>query len=566
MSFSSQRKNAIDALTNINRKVIHQPGLNLSSVFLGGSEDTWHDIILQKNATHASVRFMTELFSDSTTAKDVSLKLKQPMPLSVNVLMSGASQYTTYTQIDSVLSSDSTELKPNVVDINFYSFIDQANTVGQEFAAMLQKLYLTHDLFSVTNWSKIGGNNMQDIYLQGCRTDGVLTKVRLLREGQSPSSLEYDVCTTRNADLTSAISANRTPVVSIVDLENMDDMYPIPLRTLAKDRTLNTLPFRRLIYLWVRMANFRLSVFSKLGENKGQPWKKPCYMLLERDNKQTDMNAPFMMGDDSNAGLLDALQSKENVFRQTTGIINDLSSDITEQQKAAKATAASVQDERITEHKVKIFEYTSFSVLICVFIGAVIVASHPSMDSTTKVKTSIGIFGMTVLASLVMVFVYRNTGITETFAEVYYTDGTASTSFMANVKTFLQTTTTLTTMLTSYDMATNMNRAVQKDYAKYRVVNKELVVVNRKLDGINRYAGVSKTERSSRMYLFVFLALLLATMLPLYNMAASQPMLRTAVVVILGTLSVIAIALHSYQVTSIVRTDGNKKYWTPPKV
>jgi hypothetical protein len=230
--------------------------------------------------------------------------------------------------------------------------------------------------------------------------------------------------------------------------------------------------------------------------------------------------------------------------------------------------------EQSLEKKIRIFEYITLALLVAVFLATAVLTSTPSIEAAVKVKISLGILGVSIFSVLVLIMFYQSKLVTEGFATLLqrststttnFEPGDVNANFMVNVNEFLQTTITLMSYLESYDMITNMNRSMQKDYTMYRGVNNELIVAGRRLDGIARYSSLTRAERNSRFYLFIALTLILAVILPIYLWAVDYPTVRSASMGIAGVLAVFAIFLHTYETTSIVRTDGKKKYWGQPK-
>jgi hypothetical protein len=260
------------------------------------------------------------------------------------------------------------------------------------------------------------------------------------------------------------------------------------------------------------------------------------------------------------------------VFRETSGLVTDLSASMVENQKDANQINTNIEREQALEKKIRIFEYITLALLVAVFLATAVLTSTPSIEADQKVKISLGILGVSIFSVLVLILFYQSKLVTEGFsatllkqtAGTFETD-TTNSNFMANVNDFLQNTITLMSYLESYDMITNMNRSMQKDYTRYRGVNNELIVAGRRLDGIAKYSSLSRAERNSRFYLFIALTLILAVILPIYLWAVDYPAVRSASMGIAGVLAVFAIFLHTYETTSIVRTDGKKKYWGQPK-
>jgi hypothetical protein len=558
--FGTAKTEAIKSLANINTNVLQKADRTLfSSVWFGGG--TFSNLKNGDITGNDAQKFISELF------KQVAVLFKTS-PTSANVLLT--TSRTAYTSISSANdprlydSATPRRIKNDVIDVNFITWLG-TDAQNLAFQKILVQLYLLHDLFSTQNWGKFKSTwpSGSTVYLQCCKmpVGGVTTlvkNVKLIDDGITLQSDEYNI-------LDPSTYAGKTKAtVKLRDLSAIGG-ETIPLREIRQKSSLNVFPIRRIFYLWIRMAQYRIT--TVLPEHA---FKEAAFKLLEKYNKQVEMKSSFIS--DADTGLFAGISEKQNVFRETSGLVTDLSASMVENQKDANQINTNIEREQALEKKIRIFEYITLALLVAVFLATAVLTSTPSIEADQKVKISLGILGVSIFSVLVLILFYQSKLVTEGFsatllkqtAGTFETD-TTNSNFMANVNDFLQNTITLMSYLESYDMITNMNRSMQKDYTRYRGVNNELIVAGRRLDGIAKYSSLSRAERNSRFYLFIALTLILAVILPIYLWAVDYPAVRSASMGIAGVLAVFAIFLHTYETTSIVRTDGKKKYWGQPK-
>jgi hypothetical protein len=565
MTFIDLRTAVIGSLTTLS-KAVKVANVNITSPFLLGTGDSgtaWSVDMIGGSIPSGSdgYKFLYDLFQNTNSATFIPVSPSSP-PINANVLSIGGTSYTSVARASGNVLDGANTLMPTVADVNMYPMITATGN-GLACKKILQKLYFIHNIFDYSNYDTFRGgwtDGSMDVTLTGFLSDGSLAlNVKLVNEGYAIRGDEYDVING------SGSASGKKLIVNILDLEDLGG-ESIPLRKIAENTAYSILPLSRLFYLWIRMANYRIAM-----RYNDDGWRRAAYNLLAKYNTSMDITSSFMSGNKATntTGLIDNLQKKTTTFRQTAGYVTFLSDNVIENQKMAVSLNTEIQSERKIEKKVKIFEYISLAILVTVFVAVSALTGFPGMDASSKFKVSLGILGATLMTLMVIVPVYQSKYVKEKFiggpSRVSYGTSTEDQAFMEQIKIYLENTIILMTYLDSYDLATNMNKAMQNEYSQYRGINMELVVAGRKLDGINKYVDLTKTERNSRVYLYISLALILAVMLPVYIWAVDYPSIRTASMVTVGVLSTIAITLHAYETTSIVRTDGNKKYWGQPK-
>lgn len=550
-NFSTDRAAAINAFQFIHDSMLPStmevPG-DTPSTFLGGGQLS--PVIINGTApTTDAARFVQELMTSGPTGTFITIQSPTQSPTVMR--MKGAQAYAVFT--DSAAFQGSTT-NDSLLDVNMYKYI----TTGHASALILQKLYLIHDLFHVQNWGRF--KDGETIFLQGFDLSGnLLQRIKIVDTVPNPiPASAYNVLTT------TPTSGMVDPFVVLTDLMALGGEV-FPILQISKQPHINTLVIRRLLYLWIRMANYRIAVLANVS---GLSISKACYLLLSRANDNVAMtnNNPGNFSQEVFAGLAE----KQSVMRATASIIADKNLEMSTYQKLATSAKDDIVTETKWRNKVRIFEFVALAVLAVVFIAAGILTGSMQMDTSNKIKASLGVFIITAFTVALILLVYNSKIVREGFAYstgtsgAAYVNGTADQGFMNNVRTFVENTITVVSYLDSYDMAVNMNRAMFNDVDKYKNINNDLKVTDKRLADVTKYVDLKRVESNSRVYLFVTLTMILAVMLPIYVWAADRPSIRSWVMAVSGFIAFLALLIHAYESTSFVRTDGNKKYWGRP--
>lgn len=534
-------------------------GSHSPSIFLGGGElskftaAAWPSY---SDLTNDASRFYFELFNTGTTVNALAIK-STPAPVSATstIMLTTASPSTYVTYTSPITASG---INTTLLDINLYSWINQST--GGIFAGIMQKIYLIHDLFLPNNWSSFKGGN--DVYLQGFNMTGTcIKKIKLVATAPTGPGA-YDV-------LSGTVpSGTAIPYVLVSELSILGG-ESFPLLAMTTVSNLNTFIIRRLFYLWIRMANYRIAAASNADETVTHA----CYLLLSRANDNaantSTSDASATVSGEIYAGLAD----KQKVMRNAAGLLNDLNSDMATYQTTAQQAKNSITTEQSFERKVRIVEYVTFGILVAVFMASGFLTSAIGMEREKKLKMSLAVFLISSFSVAVIVLVYQSKIMNvEGFATPLPAAGTAYSSvaadagFTTNVCTYLAATISLSSTLDSYDLATNINQAMFNDTVKYTNLNVDLQIAGRRLNDMAKIVDVEKAQHNSAVYLLLTLIMVLAVMLPLYIWAEDSPTIRMGVMVISGAVVFMALLVHAYESTSIVRTDGHKKYWGQPAV
>lgn len=581
MSFNGSRNDLMTYMQYINKNMLNA---NVSCSLLGGGElekmvsslDAAN--IIQYTPTTRVGKFVGEVLTDGETVSTPA------PPTFANASTQGTASIirvknnNTLQNLNTVTGSaqasgdvTAANLPDTVLDINLVSWLD--NTVGSPSAAsraIYQKLYFIHDLFHAENWSKWKSGST--IFLQGVDISGAIRsaasdRAKLVSSGYQPAdpNAEYNI-------LTEAKTGSKKAYIRISDLENIggDNREKIPLSTLKTMDNLNILLLRRIFYLWIRLACNRIAAISTSSSKTLV--LKTNYLILERTNKNVEMS-----NSDENTfsqTVIRELANKQSILRYNIATINQYSTNMQLQQKKAFQAKDDVIANQKLEKKIKTFEYISLALLGFVFIATLALTGLPDMTKDMRLKASFGvlIFASVVISTILLIYtkefkegfaVLNSTAMMGAARTATYSD-TTKDAFMKQAALFAENTVTIVSFLDSYDLSLNMNRVMTEDQTKYSGLNNDLQVVARRLDDMTKYVDLQRVQRSSRVYLYITLTMILAVMLPLYVWAEEYPSVRIGMLVISGTLALIAMVIHAYDTTSIVRTDGQKRYWGQP--
>ena len=556
---TDQRLTAASSLSFINNNMLPKVnGAYMPSILFGGGQlstnfkNTWPSAI-PSSSTDAS-KFFWELFNQGSAGSALALKAAANQSLS-SIVLAGGSSYTANTTI----SFTGNVLNASITDINLYSWIDQTNANGTLYAGIMQKVYLIHDLFLPTNWNNFSNGN--SVNLQGFNKTGTLLQnIKLVATAPTDTGA-YNVTTSAAPS-----SGTAVPYVLISDLSTVGG-ESVPLITMTTVSNMNTFIIRRLFFLWIRMANYRI---ASMANNTATDIQKACYVLLSKANDDVVVQSD---GTGVTAEIYAGLSDKQRVMRGATGVLNQLNSDMASYQTTAQQAKNSISTEQAFDKKVRIVEYVALGILVVVFMACGFLTGSFDVDPGMKLKMSMGVFLAAAFSVAMIVVIYQSKIMTtENFdtsiplaSTAYGATGIATdTGFQNNVATYLANTISLSSALDSYDLATNMNQAMINDTVKYINVNQDLQIAGRRLNDIAKTVDVEKAQHNSSVYLLLTLTMVLAVMLPIYVWAANAPMIRVGVMVISGAVAFMALLVHAYESTSIVRTDGHKKYWGQP--
>lgn len=561
MGFPEDKDSAVEAATFINGNLLARSGVNVNSIFLGGGNIGTFDSVAPTG--NNAEKFFKEIFNSTFTATTPPL-FKSPVV--VPKVLDKTTSPPAYTNFAPGTTYDATKyaennadwafgVKKSVVDVNFYNSMEPT----QPFAKIVHKLYFIHDLFKKENWET--WKQDKPLTLRAFDMSGtVQTTVKLVADNYTNAVNEYNILTT------SPVAGNK-PFVRIGDLENisgeaLNARDRIELRQLKRIDFLNTLVIRRLLWLWIRMAHTRVA-FTGSPQNSdyiGVNVKMIAYAVEDTESSST-FSTTVLLG----------IAEKQRLFRTSTKLVSDLNTEVDQGKKFAQSAKDRVRSENAIERKVRIFEYTTLALMICIFILTTVSTGYLSLDKGMRLKMSLGVLASFILSAIIILLLYNSKLVSEPFSlpfsqqtTVINNAGVDAAGFMANVNAYLNITITASAYLDSHDMVQNVNRAMQRDAVKYDSINKDLKVSGRRLDDLGKFIDLTRVERNARMYMYLSLSLILACLAPLYIWADKHPNVRIGAMGVALFLALIVLVIHAFETTSFVRTDGNKKYWGTP--
>lgn len=559
--YNDYASQAISQLININKTMINGSyGTPLNSIFLGGVSLAKFDPTKSPSTpTGNSEKFINTVFTQPAAAAAAAapafldIQTRLAAPSNNIVLIASGTSYTTFTSGSTL---NGTTLVPNLRDVNLYSWCSSGST---EFCLILQKLYYIHDLFQLNNWETFtkGGS----VILRGFTTAAVVynSNVKLVTtDTYTLSASEYNVLQTPSSG---------TPVVylkDLIDIGHGDAANKIDFNYLKTVKNLNTLIFRRLFYLWIRMAQYRIA--STADFSSSIPWTstiseqvKQCqfYLLTAANNAITSSNFTQT--------IYNAINQSQTGYRTTAATLNDLTTQINSGKGDLIRNQNAVQNNSKTYKIITIFQYTLLAVLGTVILAAAVVG----MGATTTVRSSYSVMILmgTIISAMIVMLVYQRYVPKETFTAGITgaaTTQTNDTGFMQNVQIYASNTFTALAYLDSYDIISNFNRAIQQDMNRQYIANSDIGVSAQRLDSISKIVELNKVQANARIYLLIFVTVVIGVLVPVYVWAENAPNIRYIALAIAVGMILMAIVMYGYQVTSLVRTNGEKKYWGQP--
>jgi hypothetical protein len=404
--------------------------------------------------------------------------------------------------------------------------------------------------------------------LRGFNTDVVYkSNVKLITtDTYTLQSNEYNVL--QNA-------SSGTPVVylkDLIDIGNGDAANKIDFNYLKTVKNLNTLIFRRLFYLWIRMAQYRIA--STAYNSSSIAWTSAntpdgisgrvrlCQFYLLTAANDAITNSNFTQT------IYNAINQSQTGYRTTAATLNDLTTQIKSGKGDLIRNQNAVQNNSKTYKIITIFQYTLLAVLGTLILAAVLVG----MGATSTIRSSYSVIILmgTIISVMIVMLVYQRYVPKETFTPTTAgitaatTTLTDDTGFMQNVNIYANNTFTALAYLDSYDIISNFNRAIQQDMNRQYVANSDIGVSAQRLDSISKIVELNKVQANARIYLLIFITVVIGVLVPVYVWAENAPNIRYIALAIAIGMILMAIIMYGYQVTSLVRTNGEKKYWGQP--
>ena len=582
-SFGQDVNTTVDKLISINSTLNTSTNLNLNSIFLGGGRIA----SLKQGATltnqNNAEKFMKDIFTQGGVSPLALIgRGDSSFQLTNIVLRKDAHAYNNFAVTTSgtprpadtldkspsgTAWSDTANINPNVVDVNLYNWCDGMNS--KNGMLILQKLYLIHDLFGLTNWTQFIQN--KTVYLSGFKFDGSLSAypVRLITDdAYVVVAGEYNILSG---------SDGSSPVVYLKDLKNIggDSKDLIDFNLLKTVPNLNTLLFRRLFYLWIRMAQYKISNVALAANPTGQTLTditniRECqFRFLYLANQLITTDNSFSQE------VFDGITKKQNVYRSMTGYLQDLNAQIDSGKKVIVQNQNNIKSQTNTQNTVKIFEYVFLTILFCLIAGSIAIGSgFAGADKDARTKYSMFLLLSAIIFVTSTMLIYQHFIPKETFANAWndnggqsvaYTGSSVDDGFMKNVMYYTENTITAVAYLQAYEMVQNINNAMSIEKDRYVIASNDIHVSGQRLQDISNYIELGRIEGNSRVYMFIAIILIVGFLVPIYVWAEDNPVVRYSALGIASLFIIIAMVIQGYQSTSIVRTNSEKKYWGHPK-
>jgi hypothetical protein len=481
--------------------------------------------------------------------------------------MNGGSGYTNFTSGASGNTLNGTTLNTDVRDLNLYSWCSGTT----DFLLILQKLYYIHDLFNLTNWQNF--TQGIQVTLSGFNRSAVYQKntIKLITVNTyTLQAGEYNILAAVPA------SGATTPVVylkDLIDIGNGDVANKIDFNYLKTVKNLNTLIFRRLFYLWIRMAQYRIATTTSFnstswaGKRTDSPASLSGNVILSQFYLLAAANDAINSSDFTKT-IYNAINQSQTGYRTTAATLNDLTTQIKSGKGDLTRNQNSVQNNSKTYKIITIFQYTLLAVLGTVILAAAAVG----MGATSTIRSSYSVMILmgAIISVMIVMLVYQRYVPKETFADPYGISRSVAvtnnddTGFMQNVKIYVSNTFTALAYLDSYDIISNFNRAIQQDMNRQYIANSDISVSAQRLDSISKIVELNKVQANARIYLLIFITVVIGVFVPVYVWSENAPNIRYIALAIAMGMILMAIVMYGYQVTSLVRTNGEKKYWGQP--
>ena len=469
--------------------------------------------------------------------------------IAVHALTQGSTSYISipFTQWGNLAERVMTATSP-VVDFNVMNLMS-----NNEEKALLNALYALHDLMGDEKWQSFKANSELE------NPSEILLRTGEIVNGKNKNAaLQFNSTTPEASVLAPVFGANWQ--ATLVKLANDERFIPFALRRVA--------------YLCIRMFSFyvAMSMLDKIPAESSADLERAAQLISAiytiLDNDLT------IMKNDTLVRVTNGVSKRITRYNNYTTEINSLTDEYSETKGFVKRNAERFDTERKYEMRGKVLGAIALVIMIIAVVVAT-VAALLDMDFKQKLMVSGGALAFIAVAGIVLMAFFTKQ-VVEGFN--VFGNGTSdislknavisgfNTAILDIARDYLHTTMALVQSISSYRSFGNATYTMAKEYRYFKDNNVQLKNTGEKYRALHRASDLYQKKYGASMYLFIMLGLI-GTLTSMAYIAAQEkmPVAMPVALGVGGLLAFIVLVVFILEVTGIVRTDGDKKYWGNPQ-
>lgn len=334
--------------------------------------------------------------------------------------------------------------------------------------------------------------------------------------------------------------------------------YKSVLMSFAKNENFVPYTFRTLMRLYIRMYSFNVALAlmdANPDSNAVTKLKDAIYLLTQKEA----VNMKSLSSD-----LSKELTGGMTRFNTITSTMQMLSDSHEDARRSLKSQSEIMQTGINTERALSKYWYFAVGVLVVCSILSVgsAMSSLPTNQKLTTMGASV-LLSVISMFAIILTFTRNNT--VERFSGGDSAITSSQTAFLNEVKDYMASLGTIFFHLQSYRALSSSTYGISKEHRYFKDHEAQLRNMGNKYNAANRATDLYNRKHGASVYLFIVLAMLISAVTLAY-VAAGQysSFTQPYVIAVASVLAFVIVALYILDITSYVRTDGNKKYWQSP--
>jgi hypothetical protein len=450
-----------------------------------------------------------------------------------------------------------------VTDINVVNMISSKNEINA--------LYALFDLMSDNTWSQYKSGTDAE------RQNLVLKIGELTRVGNTQQYV------------------NKTRALKNCNLNLvLGNSWQLILKTFVENKRFIPFVVRRMAYLYIRMYsyyaanNYLLDKAnnSTMSAEVSNQFTINCSSLVQAIYALIDRDLRLMLNE-AMPRISKGVSNRIVRYNTYTNEINALSDEYGGTRDFLKNNVERMESGGKHEKNTKIMMIVAFITFLIVTIGASASMLLP-IDFRQKMIINGGSLAFATLVSVIIFFIFSrkvveafNTSDQSNFSSSVYatlkfaemTTNVVVTEAVATYKNaiieiardYLVKLLLLVQNITSYRSFGNATYSMAKEYRYYKDHNQQLFNTGHKYRSAHKASDLHRKKYAATISLFIILSIIVALLVMGYIFANEKmPHAQPYVLGIGGFFTFVVFVFYILEITSYVRTDGNKKYWSQP--
>ena len=419
----------------------------------------------------------------------------------------------------------------------------------------IQSLYAWHNLLIPSNWQKF------------ISFSPVTIKVPDISSGTlNLNSFIIQINSQTNA-VTAYNSKSYSETYDITgDIVNsLNSIIPLS-KIIAVGDTINIYVLRRLFYLYIQLAQYRLG----MGIIKASEGNDTNFSAAQNIVNNIQYNLQYSVGNnDAFNNLLNILENNATQYQSSTNRITNLNNNVTQQKTKLNSYQDKINSQTNSDAIVKKFEIAAIVILCIVLAFSVGLIIYP-LEYTRKLTFGLIILVIAIVSSFIISVLYNRSNISTVEKFTAATNAADFSTYVSNTNTtfygyanqYLQITIKNATALQSYQLYNNVNYSLEKESTYYNDTNNQLLNVNARMDSIYKMSFLVENQRTALINFLMSVTVISAATVMAYISVENYHTASKTVLIIGIILISISLILYILEISQRVRTDGDKIYWS----